>query len=230
MFYAHMRLLTSRIMTWGTRLFSDEMHQVFGVAQLRDEVRRLNRHHFWRLRLAARTCDSVARRHATLLNTEEPVITTLLDQCPTLMFAVTPHAQAPEQIWAASDDLLDHLVTARDVARHSPEAAAYVFAVPESLLAALQHSNMQAVRALAACVHLDVRWSRRDLQAASAFVRTALRHKQPRRTYCLDDTPLVLSCLAMRQLKPPPHLEHGAGRARRPACVAAVPSPTGEAT
>lgn len=189
----------------------------FGVEALRDEVRRLNRSHFWRLSQAARTCDHVARRYRTLLATDVAVREELLTHCPTSVFALDTAPCATDHLWAAKDDLVDHLVTARDMARHSPAAAAYVFAVPDWLLATLEQGNMKTLREVAETVHLDLRWTPRDFQAICGFVHTALRSKPPRRTYCLADTPLVMSSFALRHLNRPEHPPHDRARGRIPA-------------
>ena len=201
---------------------SSKTRQSFGVDALRDEVRRLNRNHFWRLGLAARTCDHVARRYHTLLQTDPGIRDVILAHCPTSLFAVHATPCATDYLWAAKDDLVDHLVTARDVARQSPTAAAYVFGVPEKLLADLKNRNMQAIRELADTVHLDLRWSLRDYQAVGTFVTTALRSKTAGRTFCLADTTLVMSSLSLRHLNRPDLHPHPApDRARSPAPPAA---------
>jgi len=210
----------------GRFLESRDTIPSFGVAELRDEVRRLNRSHFRSLSLAAGTCDSIARRYRTLLATDEAVREELLNHCPTSLFTLDLAPCATDHLWAAKDDLVDHLVTARDVARHSPMAAAYVFAVPDWLLTSLENGNMKTLREVAERVHLDLRWSPRDFQAICGFVRTALRGKPSRRTYCLTDTPLVMSCFALRHLNRPDHPPHD--RPRRP-IAAGAPRQDGDA-
>lgn len=142
---------------------------------IRQDIRRVNGAHGRALRMyCAHQREGLRYQHGeakVLACASEASVDALIKRASASLFAVQRCSGLPSaNRWWDADDLTDHLILARDIARWSPVSASILTGVDDDVIAALRSCGSTAIRECAAECMVLIRWQTKDLRRALSML------------------------------------------------------------